>query len=141
MSESIQMTKIVVTYINDSEIPLIKDIGIAAMKDLLRNAKKVLEQVQMLKTSFQGMADNLKKLEIPLEEVTKDIKDLKVSLKEVTQDIKVESSMNVEKVAEDLKVMKIKGFKIETLMDTENEDTVEVLMWEDLEAREYDLKH
>ena len=49
--------------------------------------------------------------------------------------------MNIEKVAEDLEMMKIKGFEIETSMDTEKEDTVEGLMWEDLEAREYDLKH
>ena len=32
------------------------------MKNLLRNAKKVLEQVQMLKTSFQGMSKDLKKI-------------------------------------------------------------------------------
>ena len=97
----------------------------------------------MLKTSFKGMADDLKKLKIPLEKVTKDIEDLKVSLKEVTQveDIEIESLMKVKKMVEDLEVMKIKGFEILTSTETKKDDTVDVLMWEDLEAREYDLKH
>ena len=78
------MTKMVITYVEDSKIPLIKDTGIVAIKNLLRNAKKVSEQIQTLKTSFQGMSNDLKEINIPLEEVTKDLDELKVSLKEVT---------------------------------------------------------
>ena len=43
--ESFQMGKVMVTYPNKLKIPLIKDVGIAAMKELLRNSKKVSEQV------------------------------------------------------------------------------------------------
>ena len=76
--------KLVISHPNKKEIPLIKDVGIAAIKDLIRNAKKVSKDVQKLRTSFNGMEDKIHKLDIPLHEVSKDLKDLKVSLEEVT---------------------------------------------------------
>ena len=78
-----------------------------------------------MRVAFNGMADDIKKLHIPLKTVTEDIEELKVTLRKVTQDIQNETLMDIEKVAEDLEVMKIKGFKNETLMDTEKEDTVD----------------
>ena len=84
MSELMQMTKKVITYVDDSKIPLIKDTGIVAIKNLLRNTKKVSEQIQTLKTSFQGISNDLKKIDIPLKEVTKDLDELKVSLEKAT---------------------------------------------------------
>ena len=50
-----------------------------------------------MKTSFQGMSNYLRKLNIPLEEVTEDLDDLKMSLDEAAQaeDIEVKSLMEV----------------------------------------------
>ena len=47
ISESMQMTKMVITYADDSKTPLIKDTAIVAVKNLLRNAKKVSGQIQL----------------------------------------------------------------------------------------------
>ena len=58
--------RIMVTYPNNLEISLMKDVGIAAMKAFLRDAKKVAEDVQTLKVAFKGMADDIQKLEVSL---------------------------------------------------------------------------
>ena len=87
------------------------------------------------------MSHDLKKLDIPLNEVTKDLDDLKVSLKEATQaeDIKVKFPIEVERM--DLDETKIESFDIETTTDTKSEDTIEVLMKEDQKVRKSDLKY
>ena len=78
--------RIVVTYPNESEIPMIEDVGVAAMKAFLEDAKKV----------------------------TADIEKLKINLKKVTQGFENETLMDIEK--EDKKNAETVDLSVEGLM-------------------------
>ena len=45
----IQVTKMIIKYADDSKTPTIQDTGLVAVKNLLKNASKVLQKIQNLK--------------------------------------------------------------------------------------------